>query len=55
MGSLGMPEIIVIAIVLLILFGGRKIPQFMKGLGQGIRQFTDAKSGGKKEIDEDKD
>ncbi len=43
MGGLGFTEIIVIVIAILILFGGRKIPEFMKGLGKGIREFNDAK------------
>ena len=38
----GMPEMIVIAVVLLLLFGGRKIPELMKGLGKGIKEFKDA-------------
>ena len=37
---------------MLILFGGRKIPEFMRGLGRGIREFNDAKSNVKKEIEE---
>jgi sec-independent protein translocase protein TatA len=39
MGSLGFKEILLIALVILVLFGARKIPQFMKGLGKGIRDF----------------
>jgi sec-independent protein translocase protein TatA len=52
---LGMPggsEWIFIILAVLILFGGRKIPEFMKGLGKGIREFNDAKSNVKKEIEE---
>ncbi|HRH60950.1 MAG TPA: twin-arginine translocase TatA/TatE family subunit [Chitinophagaceae bacterium] len=52
MGSLGMPEILVIAIAVLILFGGRKIPEFMRGLGRGIREFNDAKNNVRKELEE---
>ncbi len=52
MGSLGMPEIIVICIAILILFGGRKIPEFMRGLGKGIREFNDAKSNVRRELEE---
>ena len=37
MGNLGAPEIILIAVVILILFGARKIPEFMQGLGKGVR------------------
>ena len=39
LGNLGTPEIIIIAIVVLLLFGGKKIPELMKGLGKGINQF----------------
>ena len=42
MGSLGAPEIILIIIAILILFGGRKIPELMKGLGKGMKEFKDA-------------
>jgi sec-independent protein translocase protein TatA len=52
MGSLGMPEIIVIIIAVLILFGGRKIPEFMRGLGKGIREFNDAKNNVRKELED---
>lgn len=51
MGSLGFTEILIIAFVILILFGGRKIPEFMRGLGKGIREFNDSKSG-KKDLKE---
>ena len=53
--SLGGPEIIVILFVVLLLFGGRKIPEFMRGLGKGIREFNDAKNNAKKEIEKDDD
>lgn len=52
MGSLGMPEIIVIALAILILFGGRKIPEFMRGLGKGIREFNDAKNNVRRELED---
>ena len=52
MGNLGFQEILLIAVVVLVLFGGRKIPEFMRGLGKGIREFNDAKSNVKKEIEE---
>lgn len=52
MGSLGMPEIIVICIAILILFGGRKIPEFMRGLGKGMREFNDAKNSVRKELED---
>ncbi len=42
---MGAPELIIIAIVLLLLFGGRKIPELMRGLGRGIKEFKDASKG----------
>ncbi|MGV9002549.1 twin-arginine translocase TatA/TatE family subunit [Flavobacterium sp.] len=42
MGRLGMPEILVILVVVLLLFGGKKIPELMRGLGTGIKEFKDA-------------
>ena len=38
---LGMPEILLIALVVLLLFGGKKIPELMKGLGKGVKSFKD--------------
>lgn len=52
MGNLGFQEIALIAVVVLVLFGGRKIPEFMRGLGKGIREFQDAKNNVKKELEE---
>ncbi|MBC7829346.1 MAG: twin-arginine translocase TatA/TatE family subunit [Chitinophagaceae bacterium] len=48
----GGTEWILIVLAVLILFGGRKIPEFMRGIGKGIREFNDAKSNVKKEIEE---
>ena len=48
----GGTEWILIVLAVLILFGGRKIPEFMRGLGRGIREFNDAKTNVKKEIEE---
>ncbi len=42
MGRLGLPEILIIAAVFLLLFGGKKIPELMKGLGTGIKEFKNA-------------
>lgn len=42
MGGLGAPEIILILAVVLLLFGGRKIPELMRGLGKGVKEFKDA-------------
>ena len=52
MGSLGFQELLLIGAVILIFFGGRKIPEFMRGLGKGIREFNDAKNNVKKELEE---
>ena len=42
LGVIGPQEIIIILIIVLLLFGGKKIPELMKGLGQGIKEFKDA-------------
>ena len=42
----GAPEIIIIALLLLVFFGGRKIPEFIKGIGEAVREF---KNGAKEE------
>lgn len=41
-GSLGMPELLIILLVVLLLFGGRKIPDLARGLGEGVRNFRTA-------------
>ena len=48
----GGSEWILIVLAVLILFGGRKIPEFMRGLGRGIREFNDAKTNVKRDIEE---
>ena len=50
--ALGGPEIFMIVLVVLLLFGGRKIPELMKGLGKGIREFNNAKANIESEIKE---
>jgi len=45
LGNLGTGEIIIIAIVVLLLFGGKKIPELMKGIGKGVKNFKDGVSG----------
>jgi sec-independent protein translocase protein TatA len=46
------PHILLIALVVLLLFGGKKIPELMRGLGRGIREFKDAKDNVKREIED---
>ena len=43
--GIGMPEILVIALIVLLLFGGKKIPELMKGLGKGVKSFKDGMNG----------
>lgn len=52
LGMLGTNEIIIILVIVLLLFGGRKIPELMRGLGKGVREFNDAKTNVKREIEE---
>jgi sec-independent protein translocase protein TatA len=43
--GLGAPEIILIVLALLLLFGGKKIPELMRGMGKGVKEFKDAQNG----------
>jgi sec-independent protein translocase protein TatA len=52
LGSLGAPEIILILLIVVLMFGGKKIPELMRGLGKGIREFNDAKNNVKREIED---
>lgn len=45
LGNLGTGEIIIIAIIVLLLFGGKKIPELMKGIGKGVKNFKDGVKG----------
>ena len=51
LGMIGPWQVVLIVLVVLILFGGKKIPELMKGLGRGMKEFKDAT----KEIDKDKE
>lgn len=52
-GGLGTPELILILIVVLVLFGGKKIPELMRGMGVGIKNFKDGVNGINEEIKKD--
>ena len=45
LGNIGTGEIVIIAIVVLLLFGGKKIPELMKGIGKGVKNFKDGVKG----------
>lgn len=47
--NIGAPEVILIALIVLLLFGGKKIPELMKGLGKGVKNFKD----GMKDMEDD--
>ena len=51
LGHLGAGEIIVIALIVLLLFGGKKIPELMKGIGKGVRSFKEGMNNIEKEIE----
>lgn len=53
-GGIGLQEILVIALVVLLFFGGRKIPELMKGIGKGVRSFKDGMNGIEDDINENK-
>ncbi len=55
LGSLGGQEIIIIALVILLLFGGKKIPELMHGLGKGVSQFKKGMNDIEKEINAEPD
>ncbi len=51
LGNIGGSEIIIIALVILLLFGGKKIPELMKGLGKGVKSFKDGINEVEKQIE----
>lgn len=51
LGMIGWPQVILIVVAILVLFGGRKIPELMRGIGQGVKEFKD----GIKEDDKSED
>lgn len=52
LGVIGYWEIVIIALVILLLFGGKKIPELMRGLGKGVRSFKDGMSDVEKQIND---
>lgn len=42
LNNIGTPEIVIIALILLVLFGGKKLPEFIKGLGEAVKEFKKA-------------
>jgi len=52
MGPIGVPELILIFIILLLIFGGKRIPELAKGIGAGIRNFREAMQGGGEQGDQ---
>lgn len=54
-GGIGMQEVLLLALVVLLFFGGKKTPELMKGIGKGVRSFKDGMNNVEKEIDEIKD
>lgn len=54
-GGLGMQEVLLIALVVLLFFGGKKIPELMKGLGKGVRSFKEGMNEMKQEIEDEAD
>lgn len=51
--GIGTPEILFIALVILLLFGGKKIPELMKGIGKGVRSFKDGMNGIENTVEKD--
>ncbi|MBL8029162.1 MAG: twin-arginine translocase TatA/TatE family subunit [Fibrobacteres bacterium] len=51
--GIGTSELLIILLIVILIFGGRKIPEIMRGLGKGIREFKDAKEGNETASKED--
>ena len=52
LGNIGAGEIVIVALVVLLLFGGKKIPELMKGVGKGVKSFKDGLKGVEDEVKE---
>ncbi|MBR1903036.1 MAG: twin-arginine translocase TatA/TatE family subunit [Bacteroidaceae bacterium] len=55
LGNIGMPELIILALVVLLLFGGKKIPELMHGIGKGVRSFKTGMNEIEEEINKEVD
>lgn len=55
LGGVGFQEILLIGVVVLVLFGAKKIPEFMRGLGKGVKEFKDGINDMKSEVEKDLD
>ncbi len=53
LGNFGPGEIVIIALIVLLLFGGKKIPELMKGIGKGVKSFKDGVKGLEEDINKD--
>lgn len=53
--NIGLPEILLLALVVLLFFGGKKIPELMKGLGKGVKSFKDGINGIEDDLKEKKE
>lgn len=51
-GSIGMQEVLLIVLVVLLFFGGKKIPELMKGIGKGVRSFKEGMNNVEKEVED---
>ena len=51
-GGIGMQEVLLIVLVVLLFFGGKKIPELMKGIGKGVRSFKEGMNSVEKEIED---
>jgi len=55
MGSIGPWQVVLVLLIVLLLFGGKKLPELMKGIGKGMREFKNATKGDNKEVEDRKD
>lgn len=54
-GGIGMQEVLLVALVVLLFFGGKKIPELMKGIGKGVRSFKDGMNEVKQDIESEQE